>query len=390
MTGYRQLNTMGSFMAALGSWARGWLVPTLMRRRSFRFATYASLAAILYWGVIASDRYVSEAHVVIQNTSQVTANSAGASTPLGGSSSASGALLEQMLLRDHLLSVDMLNKLDAALNLRAHYSQWRRDPLSRMWIENRSQELFHRYFLSRVSVELDMFAGVLVIKAQAFDPATAHAIASLMVEEGERHMNQMGHRIAQKQVQFLEKQVVEVNRRMLQANQEMLAFQNKKGMVSPQDTVTSMAAVVNNLESQKTALRVRRTELLGYLSATAPSVQEIDFQIEALDRQIAQENERLTSSGGKSLNSAVEEYQRLQMTAAFQQDLYKSALAALEQGRLDSARTLAMVSVLQAPTLPQYPLEPTRIYNITVFILAALMLAGIVNLLAAIIRDHKD
>jgi len=86
----------------------------------------------------------------------------------------------------------------------------------------------------------------------------------------------------------------------------------------------------------------------------------------------------------------VEEFQRLEMAAQFAQDVYKTALVALEKSRVEATRTIKKVSVLQSPTLPQYPLEPSRIYNIIVFIRVTLLLAGIVHLLAAIIRDHED
>ena len=117
---------------------------------------------------------------------------------------------------------------------------------------------------------------------------------------------------------------------------------------------------------------------------------ELDSQIAAVKKQIAQEQARLTSSERQTLNRAVEEFTRLQMNAEFAQDMYKTALSALEKGRVDSARTLRMVSVLQSPTHPQYPMEPRRIYNTSVFILATLMLAGIVSLLSTIIREHRD
>jgi len=51
---------------------------------------------------------------------------------------------------------------------------------------------------------------------------------------------------------------------------------------------------------------------------------------------------------------------------------------------------LDKVSVLQAPTLPEYPMEPRRIYNTLVTLLFALMLAGILKLLEGIILDHVD
>ena len=126
---------------------------------------------------------------------------------LGGIGGTSGA--DQYLLRDHLLSVDMLLNLQERLNLRAHYSDTSRDLLSRMWGEDTELEKFHEHYLSRVSVEYDERAGVLVIKAQAYAPQMAHAIAQALVEEGERFMNQMAHRLAKEQVAFLEQQLAE-------------------------------------------------------------------------------------------------------------------------------------------------------------------------------------
>jgi capsular polysaccharide transport system permease protein len=117
---------------------------------------------------------------------------------------------------------------------------------------------------------------------------------------------------------------------------------------------------------------------------------DINLQIQAIEKQLLQEQERLTSPKGKTLNVAVEEYQRLEMAAKFSEDVYKTALVALERGRVEALRTLKKVAILQSPSLPDYPLEPRRIYNIIVFSLVALLLAGIVHLLAAIIRDHRD
>lgn len=152
----------------------------------------------------------------------------------------------------------------------------------------------------------------------------------------------------------------------------------------------TLLTTVNRLEAQLTDLKARRSSLLGYLSPSAPGVVELDMQINGIEKQLIQEQSRLTSPKGQTLNRTVEEYQRLEMTAKFAEDVYKTALVALEKGRIEALRTLKKVSILQSPTLPQYPLEPKRLYNITVFIIMALILAGIVHLLAAIIRDHRD
>ncbi len=375
------------FAQAAAEWGRGWLLPALLRHRAFGAAFLASLAAAFYWGIIASDRYVSEAHVVIQRTDLTGGQAMDFAAPFGGTG---GARADQLLLRDYLLSVDMLRKIDARLNLRGHYSGWYRDPLSRMWFADAPLEVFHRHFLSMTSVEFDDYAGVLVIKAQGYDPQTAHALAAMLVKEGEQYMNSMAQDLAWDQVAFLERQANDMSARTIRARRAVLAYQNRKGLASPQGMADNVAAIIGRLEAQLAELQTRRTAMLGYLMPDSPNIAELNLQIGAVEKQIRQEQGRLASPNGRMLNSIVEEFQRLQMNADFAQDIYKTALDALEKGRIEATRTLKKVSVLQAPTVPQYPVEPRRIYNTVVFILVALLLAGIVQLLAAIIRDHKD
>lgn len=365
-----------------------WLTPALLRRRTFGLAALTILVATIYWGFVASDRYISEARIVIERTDMAAGTAMDIGTLLSGA--AGGSRTDQMLLRSYLLSVDILKKLDEKLDLRSHYSDSSRDPLSRMWKKDMPQEWFHRYYLSRTSVEFDDYSGVLVISVQAYDPKMANDIARTLVQEGERFMNELGHAMARDQVAFLEGQVVEMAQKALDKRRELLAFQNQKGILAPQSAAEALQSNIYRLEAQLSDLKARRSAMLGYLSPEAPSIAEIEMQIRGIEKQIQQEQSRLTSPKERTLNSTVEEYQRLELAAKFAEDVYKSALVALEKGRIEALRTLKKVAVLQAPTLPQYPWEPRRTYNIVVFILSALIIAGIIHLLAAIVRDHQD
>jgi capsular polysaccharide transport system permease protein len=363
--------------------------PLLARKNIFRSAVAISLCAAAYWGFIASDRYVSQADVIIQHTASGGNQPMDLGSLLAGGAS-SGSRPDQLLLRNFLLSTGMLNKLEAALHLRAHYSDMARDPWSRMWSASVSQEAFHRYYLSHVSVEFDDYAGVLVIKAQGFDPKTAQAITTLMVAEGEKYMNDIGHRLAQAQVSFLETQVEKMATRFEEARLAVLAYQSKKGMVSPLSNAESGVGNINKLQATRVELQTRRTALLAYLAPKAPGVVDLDVQIDAIEQQISQEKSALTAPNSDPLNRTVEQFQRLEMAAGFAEDVSKTALTGLEKGRMEATRTLQKISVLQAPTLPEEPLEPRRLYNIITFVLVTMLIAGILNLLAAIIRDHKD
>jgi capsular polysaccharide transport system permease protein len=374
-------------VAKAANWFRR-LSPALKLNRTFGAAFAACLLATIYWGLVASDRYVSEASLLIQHTDLNAARPVDLGALLGGGAGSNRP--DQLLLRNYMLSRDMLAKLDAKLHLREHYSDWHRDPLSRLWSSDSSGERFHEYYLSRVAVDYDEYAGVLVVRAQAYHPAMAQAITRMLVAEGERAMNEMAHALAQDQVDFIQRQVSAAAARYEATRQAVLRYQNKHGMVAPEDLAAHLNGAIDELQAKRTELQTRRTAMLGYLAPAAPGVVELDTQIDAIDKQVAVERARLAAPGGKALNSTVEEYQRLQMEAGFAQDLYKTALAALERGRVEATRDLKKVTLLQSPTLPELALQPRRLYNICAFILVTLLLAGVVHLLAAIIRDHKD
>ncbi len=380
----------------LGRCANAWsslkqsLFSLTLFRRTVRLILISAILATFYWLVIASNRYVSEANVIIQKTESISGPSFDISSVIGVGGIGGFNRSDQLLLREYLLSVDILKKLDAALDLRSHYSDWRRDPVSRMWFRDASMEWFHRHYLSRVSVDYDDFAGVLRIRAQAYDRETAQAVAGMLVKEGERYMNQIGHELAEVQVTFLTTQVDLAKQRFMQASEALLDYQDRKGLVSPQATAESINTIIAKLEAQRTDLETQLASLPTTLEKKHPNILMLKQSIEAVERQIRQEKAKLASTSGKTLNYTVEEFERLKMEVTFTQDIYKTALLGLEKGRMDATRTLKKVSVLQAPSLPEYPMEPGRIYNTVVTLLLAAMLAGIVKLLEGIVRDHVD
>lgn len=339
-----------------------------------------------YWGLFASDRYESEARVVLARSDLSGGQSMDFATLFGGGANNRA---DQLLLRDHLRSIDMLRQLEDRLGLRAHYSG-SGDLLSRLWDAQAPIEALHRHFLNRVSVEIDEFAGVLVIRAQAYTPPMAQAIASALLSEGERHMNALGHQLAQDQVGFLERQVQELGAQAATTRAALLAFQNREGLASPQATAESIAGIVARLEGQLAELQTRRSGMATFLQPSAAQFVEVNAQIAAVEQQLRRERERLTSPQGGTLNAAVSEYQRLQADADFANQVLNTALVSLERGRIDATRTLKQVQVLQSAGLPENAERPHRLFNAIAYALGALLVAGVLQLLLTIVRDHQD
>lgn len=344
----------------------------------------AIILVSFYWLVLAQDRYLSRAIVVLESP-QIAAPEISFASMLTGSKNDRDLLL----LREHLLSVDMLRQVQDKLDFRRHYSE-NGDVFASLFDAEAPIEDLHEYYLSRVEVEMDEYAGVLNIEVEAFTPEFARDMVALLLEAGEAHMNEMGRRLAEEQVRFLEQQLLRLEERLDVARADMLAFQNREGLVSPTGTVESLNHVVAGLEGELARLQAQRQALASFQSNQSPEMRKVQAEITALRDQITRQRDRLAQATGKSLNLVSSEYQTLELKAQFAQETYSRALAALENTRLEAARKLKQVSVLQSPLLPEYSTRPERLYNTAVFAIVTLFLALILSMLILIVRDHRD
>jgi capsular polysaccharide transport system permease protein len=362
------------------------LLPSSRVRLLWGAAGVFVAASSVYWGVIASDRYVSEAHVYLQKSSALSQPPSDLLSMISGA----GGDHELLLLRDHLLSVDMMKRLDGELHLRQHFSDASHDYLSRMRAGDITDERFYRYYRSMIDVTYDDYSRVLVVAAQAYSAPMAQALTQRLVVEGERYMNLLDHRAGEEQVRYIETQVADLNRRVTAAHAALLNFQNAHGLASPEQTAQSVSAIAARLDGELAALQAKRRAMQGYLTASAPDMVQINSEIAATQAQLDSERKRLATAQGASLNALVEEQGRLQAEVSFSDDLYRTALVALEGARMDSTRKINTVAILQSANEPQEPSKPRRLYNIVLSTLGALMAAGVLHLIASIIRDHGD
>ena len=90
-----------------------------------------TLLAAVYYGLIESDIYISEAKFAVRSSEQGSASNGILSAVLPGIGTES-ADEDASIVRDYILSLDILEKLDKQLDLRKHYSSTNVDFLSRL------------------------------------------------------------------------------------------------------------------------------------------------------------------------------------------------------------------------------------------------------------------
>lgn len=352
---------------------------------SFQWVVACFAVAVIYFGFIASDRYVSRAELVVKQADQIKMlPDALSMLGLGGNNHQ-----DVLLIQDYLKSADLLNKLDKELGLKAHYQSHKVDYFSRL-PDNVSREEFLKYYREHLTLRQDDISGVLTIELQAFDPAYGQKVVGVMLKESEGFINKLGHQVALEQLAFVEKEVDHAYQRLQAEKAKVLEFQNTHHLISPESTSTARMGVVSHIEGQLAQQQAQLKQLQSYMKATAPAVVSVQARVDALTEQLAQEQSRLTGADKNAMNEVTASYMDVQTQATLAADLYKTGLISLEQARIEAYRKLKHLLVISQPTLAEDAEYPRRLYNLATIGVLLCLLYGLIVMGLATLREHQD
>jgi capsular polysaccharide transport system permease protein len=344
--------------------------------------------AILYLSVFASNRYVSTSTVALQQASEVAASLPGAAL-LAGLSSPSRE--ETLYLKQYVHSQGLLQHLDAKLKLREHYSTWRLDLPLRLPGSARQEDFFD-YYRSRVEINMDELSSTLTLRVQGFDPEFAQRLNQAILDESERFVNEVSHKLAREKLGFAEGELRRASDKLQEAKAEVLAFQTKNKLLDPMVQARASGMMVAELQAEITKGEAELRALRSYLNEDSFQIKALRSQIDATRAQMDAERSRSTGDGQRSdrVGALAIEFEGLKTKAEFAVDAYRLALTAVENGRIDATRKLKSLIVIEPPTHPETAEYPRRLYNLTTLLIACLLLYGIVRLVLATIREHQD
>jgi len=363
-------------------------------RRYWRLALWMIVvpmaAAAIYFFLLASPRYVSTSQVVVRQAgSNVSAQQMpGLSLLLGGINPASRE--ETIYLREFINSLDMLQVLEEKLNWRAHYSSQWNDPL--YWISKDAPlEDLLKYYRRLVTVHFDEITGLLTIEVQALTPEFAKQTLDVILNESERFVNEISHRMARDQVKFAEEELIAARKSYEARREDMIKFQSANKVLDAQASAESRATILAELEGRLTTERANLRGLLGSLSASSPQVKQQKNIINALEKQLDQEKAKLISSAdGDHLNVTAAKYRNLQVDFGIAEETYKISVAALENARIDARKKIRSLVTIVSPNMPQEAIYPRTLYNLLTMFIALALLYGITRFIIASIEDHRD
>jgi capsular polysaccharide transport system permease protein len=369
--------------------------PSRMRRLAQRLdlkfilaVVVPTLLACLYFGVIASDVYISESRFVVRNPQRATQTGLGA---LLQGTAFSRSQDDTYSVHDFVLSRDALQELDSKLKLRDAYSSDEIDPINRFpglrqW--DASFEALYRYYLNHVEVNYDTVSSISVLRVRGYTADDAKRINETLLEMGERLVNNMNSRSRRDLIQVAEQEVKLAEERSKSAAALLSAFRSDRSVFDPDRQSSLQLQAVARLREELLGAETQ-LEQVRKVSPKNPQIGSLESRVQGLRNAIREENARVMGKGsGLSAKSPV--FDRLTLEKTFADRQLGGALAALDAARSEATRKQLYLERLVQPNLPDNALEPRRLRSILTVLVVGLVLWGVVSLVAASVREHTD
>lgn len=389
-SGWRPPALLPAPMRALWSntWAQatGILRPQGRVRRFFTlFVLIPTAFVFLYLALFASNIYISEARFAIRG--QNAAPSLDFLTTLFRAPTSS--LNDSYIVYNYIYSQDMLKKLDDKLGIRQHYSDRKRDIWFRLWSKPTQDELL-RYWKWAAVATFDPDTSILSVSVKGFTPEMAQAVCLGVLENSEALVNAMNERARSDAISQAQQEVTRAEERIRTAQASLKRYRESTVILDPQAVATGLYAVVNQLEGEVTKTTAELAEAHTFMKANSPKAITLRNRLSVLEKQLATEKLRLAGALEKDapLSALISEFQSLMLEEEFARKQLTSAMASLEAARVQAEGKTLYVESFEKPVLPDESLYPRPVLFSLIFLVAALLILGLVSLIIAAIREH--
>lgn len=343
--------------------------------------------AVIYFGLITSDVYISESRFVVRSPKQQTPTGLGALLQGAGFSRSED---DTHSVHDFILSRDALQKLNDKLKLDKSFSDPQIDLFSRFasFGVDENFEGLHKYYLKRVAIDTDTTSAISVLKVKVYNAEDAYKINTMLLEMSEGLINQLNERGRQDMIRFATSEVDTAEKKAKAAALALSGYRNDKAVFDPERQSAIQLQLVSKIQDELIATKTQLDQVRTFTpdNPQIPSLQKRASTLQAeMDSQMAK-----VAGGSASLTNKAAEYERLALDRTFADKQLGAALASLEQARNDAQRKQLYLERIVQPNKPDVAVEPRRMRAIFATFVLGLISWGILTILVAGVREHKD
>ncbi len=394
--GQKTAAPVGPAATAVGPEPRPVVGPAKLKRRhnialiSFVLAVLLpSLAATIYLYTIAVDQYASKVGFAVRNE-----ETSAASSLLGGLSGITGGSTAQDsdALYEFIQSQQMVEEVDAKLNLRALFSKPERDVVFAFPADGSLEKLVD-YWQRIVSIAYDGSTGLIQIQTNAFSAEDAQAVTQAIYEASNRMVHELSAKARDDATRYAREDLATAEDRLQTARQAINDYRSRTQIVDPTASVQGQMGILNQLQSQMAEALIQLDMLRETTRADDPRVSDAQLKISVIEKRIAEERQKF-GLGGQGIGSddyatVVAEFERLNVDRDFAERSYVAALTALDAAKAEAQRQSRYLAVFISPTLAETAEYPRRaLLSALVFLFLSLGWS-IIALIYYSVRDRR-
>jgi BexC/CtrB/KpsE family polysaccharide export inner-membrane protein len=168
----------------------------------------------------------------------------------------------------------------------------------------------------------------------------------------------------------------------------LAGYRNTAGVIDPERQATVQLQMISKLQDELIGARLQLLQMSS-IAPQNPQIPVLNVRISGLERAIEREMDALTGTG-QSLSTAAAQFQRLELEREFADRQLAASLATLQEARNDARRQQAYIERIAQPSLPDAAMEPKRLNGILATLLLGLIAWGVLTMLLAGVREHRD
>lgn len=365
-------------------------MPKILRKKNWLFLAVVIIPTVLstlYFGIFASDVYISESRFVVKAPKQAAIDGVGLLLQSAGFNNANE---EVYTTNDYILSRSALQQLNRDGAVTAAYSSKSISVFDRFnpWGWNGSFEKLFKYYIDHVQISSDSRSAISTLVVRAYTSQDALRLNGRLLVLAEDMVNRLNARGREDLIRYAQSEVDAAEQHARKASLALAAYRNQKGVVDPQQQAAIQLQMVSKLQDELITVKSQLIQLRAFTPEN-PQIPVLQKRARILSEEIYEQTGRVAGSN-KSLAAAAVEYQRLQLENGFAERQLAVAMASLQEARNEARRKQVYVERIVNPNRPDSALEPRRLRGILATFVVGLIAWGILSLLLAGVREHQS
>jgi capsular polysaccharide transport system permease protein len=296
----------------------------------------------------------------------------------------SSNMQDSKLIEKYIYSIEMFEQINQEFALKVHYMSSNLDILERLYYK------YLEIYNKRLIISYDELSRTLDITFLHTDPEKAREILAFITVQAEKKLNMYDKENGNKLLDYIKSQEKKNKGILVKSVETLLAYQNSHKTIDPSIDIKSKSGILSSLETRLVQKEIEYDNLKSYMNPQNVEVKRLRAEIVNLKKKRNDLRSQLSGVSEEELNEDLFEFEMLRSDVEFNRERYKQTLIQLDMAMIQSTQNAKNLVVITKPTLSTDYSHPDKIKNIITIFMVLFMIYGIISMIYAIIKDHRD